>query len=147
MLYAFLQDSIVSEIIESDDIDNQYHPDFVAQLVKCDKSVCVGMAYDGKKFVEVVSQNPVIDKAVEQYAAIDAHIAVNIKSNGYDYDNIGELAAYMFSNIDNYRVEARAIFDWVEKCQLIQTKIKTGELKFDSVDDAIATLPKFEILD
>lgn len=81
----------------------------------------------------------------QQYNAIDAYISKCIKKNGFDYDNLGELAAYMQSNIDNYRIEALAIWQWVEKCHVVQSDIRIGAVKYDSVEEALAALPSFEI--
>lgn len=79
-----------------------------------------------------------------QYIAIDAHISQCIKSNGWDYDNLGELIGYAILSKE-FKNEANAIWEWVESCQAIQTDIKKGVVKYDSVEAAISALPPFDI--
>jgi len=103
--------------------------------------------WDGEKwgvFTPITDEPTQEQKAAEQYAAIDAHIAVCIKSNGWDYDNIGEIAAYALLS-DTYKVEARAIWEWIEECHAIQSDIKTGVKKYDSVEAALKELPPFDM--
>lgn len=143
-IYALVINDVVNEIIECDDLPSRYHADIVKMMIKCDSSVVIGMEYDGKQFYESTQQKQNIDLVAEQYAAIDAHIAQCIKSNGWDYDNIGEIAAYAMLS-ETYKVEARAIWAWVEECHAIQTNIKNGVVKYDSVGDALDALPAFDV--
>lgn len=50
MLYARLNDVVVAEIIESNNIYVEFHPDFVATLVQVDSTVKVGMIKTGDTF-------------------------------------------------------------------------------------------------
>ena len=105
--------------------------------------------WDGEKwlvFTPIKEEPTQEQKAAEQYAAIDAHIAQCIKSNGWDYDNIGEIAAYALLS-EAYKVEARAVWAWVEACHAKQSDIKNGVVKYDSVGDALDALPVFDIHD
>jgi len=142
--FARVQENVVVEIIESDNIENQFHPDLIKTFVECDDNVCVGMFCNGKKFEKPKSLIDDFNLPAEQYSAIDAHIASCIKSNGWDYDSLGEIAAYALLS-DTYKVEARAIWDWVESCHAIQTDIKNGVKKYDSVEMALKALPPFDM--
>lgn len=78
--------------------------------------------------------------------AIDAHVSrviktANVTGEPADYDSIGELALYVNSNNNTYRMEAQTLTTFVESCYAIQSDIKNGVVTFDSVDAAIAALP------
>lgn len=143
MIHARLDENIVVEIIDCDDLDNCYHPDFVAQLVECDKSVSVGMMLNGKDFVNAVEQSS-FSTVADQSLAIDAHINDCIKSR--DFDDIGQVALCCADG-NGYQVEALAVSAWVRKCWKKQEDIKSGKRVFKSIDDAIKDLPDFDICD
>jgi hypothetical protein len=142
--YARIDDSVVVEIIESDDLAVQFHPEIAKLFVQCDDVVCLGMIFDGKTFCESVLPKSNVDLAAEQYKAIDTHIAQCIKSNGWDYDNLGEVAAYALLS-EEYKNEAKAIWEWVEECHSVQSDIKNGVKKYDSVEAALKALPPFDV--
>lgn len=143
--YARLENNIVVEVIKTDnDIKKLYHADFISKLVECDNTVKQGFVYDNGKFKEPVIAKP--DLITMQYNAIDAHILHVIKTANMigepaDYDSLGELALYVNSNNNTYRIEAQTLITFVESCHKIQADIVSGVLAFDSVDDAIAALP------
>lgn len=144
MRYGLIVTGVVAEIIESDDIEKQFHPDFVKSLIAVNDSVQVGMVDKGGIFeFEKITENP-IDKIAEQYAAIDAHISKTIKQMPYDYDSPAEIPLWI-DDVD-YGLEARSIGAWCRECHKIQARIAAGELVFDSVEQAIAALPVFELL-
>jgi len=97
---------------------------------------------NGFPFVEIIKTGQQ-DKALQQYIAIDAHIQTCIKSR--DFDDIGQVALCCVDG-NGYQVEALAVSAWIRECWKIQEVIKTGELVFNSVDEAIAALPAFDIL-
>ena len=81
-----------------------------------------------------------------QYDAIENHISVTLKTANIigepaDYDGISDLVGYRTSNNDQYRIEANTLWNWAEVCHERQYQIKHGVIKYDSVDDAIASLP------
>jgi len=59
--YVRLVGTVVVEIIESENIDLCFHPDFVSQLITVDDGVELGMALDNGKFT-FVSINPTQDE-------------------------------------------------------------------------------------
>lgn len=134
---------MVVEIIESDDIENQFHPDFVASLKYVDGNVEVGMIDSNGVFqFESITEKP-IDKIAQQYAAIDAHISKTIKKMPYDYDSPAEIPFWI--DDDEYGLEARSVGAWVRECHKIQARIVSGELTLNSVEEAITALPVFEV--
>jgi hypothetical protein len=82
-------------------------------------------------------------KAVSQYQAIDDYVTQCITSRGYDHLTEVNLAA---AKSEEFKIEALAIQNWVMTVWIIQDAIKSSVLDFDSIDDAIAALPVFEIL-
>ena len=100
------------------------------------------IVFDGNKFVEIE-----MTSVRKQEKAIDAHISQVIKEaviigEPANYDSVGEIGVYVHSINNDYRIEAQTLIVFVEKCHEIQSKIKNGAIAFDSVDDAIAALPK-----
>ena len=75
--YVRVINNTVVEIIESDDINNQFHPDFVAQLVAADDAVQVGMVKTETGF-----DYPVVHvKTIEQERAEMRISAANARLN------------------------------------------------------------------
>ncbi|CAB4132145.1 hypothetical protein UFOVP136_54 [uncultured Caudovirales phage] len=144
MRYARVENDVAVEIIDCDDVESCYHPDFVATLVDCDADVIVGMIFIDGAFVEPSAIKITAEELVaEQSAAIDAHIQDCIKSR--DFYDIGQVALCCTDG-NGYQVEALAVSAWIRKCWGIQEQINLGKLVFDSVDDAIKDLPEFDIL-
>lgn len=141
MRYARLIDDVVVEIIERDDIENQFHQDFVSSLIKCDSAVKEGMIYTGEggfkcRDVEQTQE----EKAAEQYAAIDNVIHQRLKV--HDYDSVGELA--LAASGGQWQEEAQLLNSWVQECWEIMDKIKNGVITFDSIHDALLSLPELD---
>ena len=142
-LYALLDSqNFVVEIIECNNVDQCYHPDVVKMMVKCDGDVCCGWHYENNVFSKPKHQEMIAEPFQMQYAAIDAHISASIKSR--DFDDIGQVALCCVDG-NGYQIEALAVSAWVLKCWHIQEQIKSSEVKYDSVDDAIKALPPFDI--
>lgn len=66
--YARNADGVVAEVIEADqDINNLYHPTFVAELVECDETVSQGWVFDGKSFKEPIATPPDVEKVKQSF--------------------------------------------------------------------------------
>lgn len=66
--YARNADGVVAEVIEADqDINNLYHPTFVAELVECDETVKQGWVFDGKSFKEPIATPPDLEKVKQSF--------------------------------------------------------------------------------
>jgi hypothetical protein len=70
-------------------------------------------------------------------SAIDALILDTIGK--YDYDSVEQLGVWIRSK--EYSEEASALLDWSLACQTIAYKIKKGEIKILTPDNAINMLP------
>jgi hypothetical protein len=120
------------------DLTDLYHPDFIAQLVDIDDNAMVG---------DLLSPEPIIEKSRDDlineiYSAIDNYIVECIKTRGFD--SLGSVALSL--SHDDYKIEALAINNWIHSVWLIQDGIKDGSIRCHSVENAIASLPVFEIL-
>jgi hypothetical protein len=76
MRYARTENDTVVEIIESEDIDKRFHPDFIKSLMKVKNDVDVGMVNLDGKFVDPSTIKPSIDeiRKTMNLSAADARI-------------------------------------------------------------------------
>ena len=81
MKYARIENEVVVEIIESDNIDDCYHPTFVATLTKVDAEVEVGMVKVGDNF-ELLPSAPSIDEQRANMNLSAVQVRLNLAKAG-----------------------------------------------------------------
>lgn len=136
-------DKITNGFYEEDDgtrveITDEHHAELLYALRNSDS---LGSDDNGYPVVIPHAPSTIEQIANSAYTAIDNHISEKIKTK--DYDQLAEVN--LAATKGEYQIEALAIQDWILKVWTIQDSIKSGAVSFNTIDDAIAALPVFEV--
>ena len=144
--YARIADGIVAEVIEVASggipIEEQFHPDLVAQMVEAPHGVQPGWLWDGAAFSESDPEPP----TREAYQrAIEAHVDAAARSR--DYSGAISCASYVASTVPPWRAEAEAFVAWRDAVYLAAfAELDAVESGGDapSIEDFLAALPAID---